>query len=299
MATPITELRVDWAAVAESRKASRLITRRHARSLYFASAALPKEKRDAAFAVYAFCRHADDLAERPLSSSVPELMLARLHEDLEAIFRGKSVPLRFAPALSWAIRRFELPHKLFIEWIEGTSRDGGDVRIADWPALRRHCFHAASVVSLIMARIFEMKTPAAESQAVELGIAIRLTNILRHIPEDYANGRIYLPSTELAEFRVTEADLARGHVTPFFAELMQFQITRARGFYRSAESGIPMLANDGSQLSVWLIREIHGGILDQIERNHYDVFHGRPVTTFPGKVRLGWQAWRQHRRSLR
>jgi phytoene synthase len=255
---------------------------------------LPREKREAAFAVYAFCRHADDLADR--GAGDPRERLVLLGGELDRIAEGQPSPLPFAPALAWAFRRFGLETEPFHELIEGVLRDRGPVRIETWPELRDYCYHVASVVGLIMARIFELRDEAGLPRAVDLGIAMQLTNILRDIREDLAMDRIYLPSSEMAEFCIGEADIALGEVTPDVGRFLDFQIARARDFYRSGEKGIPLLADDGSQLAAWMMSRVYGGILDEIERRKPDALRRRAATSLPAKLRLAFGAWLEYRR---
>jgi phytoene synthase len=277
------------------------ITRRHARSFYFASRALPAAKREAAYAVYAFCRHADDLLDERAGGTDAgrERFERHLDDLLRRLYDGTETALAFAPAFTATVRRFDIPMKPFRELVHGVCLDEQPIRIPDFAALHHYCYHVASVVGLIMARIFELRDPAAERHAIELGVAMQLTNILRDVREDWEKGRVYLPADELARFGVREADLAAHRVHAPFIALMKFQIERAREFYRRSEAGIPMLADDGSQFTVWLMRTIYAAILDEIERQGYDVFARRARVSLGRKLRLYWQARRSHRAQRR
>src|SRR5438309_734511 len=127
-------------------------TRQHARSFYFASIALPAEKKRAAYAVYAFCRYADDLVDRAASADGLEAALARVGEEFDAMLVGEKTEPPFAPAFAWAVRRYRIEKQPFLDLLKGVGMDLGPVRIADWPALRDYCYHVASVVGLMMAR---------------------------------------------------------------------------------------------------------------------------------------------------
>lgn len=279
----------------ESKAFCRQQTRKHARSFYFASAALPRDKKDAAYAVYAFCRYADDVVDRAEGDS--GLALSRLESDFDRMLSEPMADPAFAPAFGWAVRTYGIEKQFFMELLEGVARDRGPVRIATWGELRDYCYHVASVVGLMMAKVFELRDPSGLERAVDLGIAMQLTNILRDIGEDLQMDRIYLPADELARFGVTEQDLRSGRVTESFRALMRFQVQRAREYYRSSESGIPLLADDGSQYTVWLMRRIYAGILDVVERAEYDVFSRRAATSFLRKVQLSILAWFNYRRS--
>lgn len=270
---------------------------RHARSFYFASFALPAEKKRAAFAVYAFCRYVDDLVDRSASKTDAAAALKRVESNLDRMMSGVCRDLPFAPAFAWTVSRFGVGRQPCFELLQGVEMDLGPMRIADWPQLRHYCYHVASVVGLLMARIFELRDEHGLEHAVNLGIAMQLTNILRDVDEDFQMGRIYLPANEMMAAGVTEDDLTARRATPQFKSLVRTQIARAREFYRRAEAGIPMLADDGSQTTVWLMRHIYAGILEEIERYDCDVFVRRVKTSFLRKLVLAVRAWRDYRRT--
>ncbi len=274
-------------------------TRRHARSFYFASVALPKEKKRAAYAVYAFCRYADDLVDRAAADDGVEAALSRVSESFDRMIYGELREPPFAPAFAWAVQRYGIEKQPFLDLLKGVGMDLGPVRIADWPQLRDYCFHVASVVGLMMARIFELRDEAGREYAIDLGIAMQLTNILRDVGEDFAMGRVYLPADEMAAAGVGVETLAPGRVTEELRVLLRAQAARAREYYLRAEAGIPLLADDGSQFTVWLMRHVYAGILDEIEKRDYEVLRQRAKTSFPRKLLLAGRAWRDHRRTRR
>lgn len=284
-------------ALEQSKRYCRRQTRRHAKSFYFASIALPAEKKDAAYAIYAFCRYADDVVDRAAHRGQSAEALAKLERDFDQMVQGELAEPLFAPAFSWAVQRYGIEKEPFMELIEGVSRDQGPVRIRTWDELRDYCYHVASVVGLMMARIFELRDERGLERAIDLGIAMQLTNIARDVGEDYAMDRIYLPQEELERFSVSESDLRSKRVGPNFKRFMEFQIARARDFYRRAESGIPLLADDGSQYTVWLMSKVYAAILEQIEKADFDVLNRRASTSFWRKCALAFAAWRSYRRS--
>lgn len=273
--------------------------RRNAKSFYFASIALPRDKKRAAYAVYAFCRHADDLVDKAGGAKGVEAALVRLGDDFDEIMRQPVGRLPFAPAFAWAVRRYGLDKAPFLLLLKGVAMDLGPVRIADWPALRDYCYHVASVVGLIMAQIFELRDERGREHAIELGIAMQLTNIIRDVGEDFQLGRVYLPADELAAHGVAEGDLTRAAASDPLKALLRAQIARAREYYHRAEAGIPLLADDGSQLTVWLMRHVYAGILDEVEAMDYAVTQQRASTSFARKLALAGRAWRDCRRSRR
>ena len=274
-------------------------TRCNARSFYFASVALPKEKKRAAYAVYAFCRYADDLVDRASDGGDVEAALSRVSVSFDRMTAGELHDPPFAPAFAWAVQRYGLGKQPFLDLLKGVRMDLGPVRIADWPALRDYCYHVASTVGLMMACIFELRDEAGRERAIDLGIAMQLTNILRDVGEDFGLGRVYLPADELAAAGVGTESLALASVTPELRALLRAQAARARDYYRRAEAGIPLLADDGSQFTVWLMRHVYAGILDEVEKLDYQVLRQRAKTSFPRKLVLAARAWRDYRRTRR
>ena len=274
-------------------------TRQHARSFYFASVALPRDKKRAAYAVYAFCRHADDLVDRAGPSADIGATLNRISDTFDRMTAGKLREPPFAPAFAWAVQRFGIEKQPFLDLLQGVAMDLGPVRIADWPRLRHYCYHVASVVGLMMARIFELRDAASRERAIDLGLAMQLTNILRDVGEDYRMGRVYLPADEMRAHDVTDADLAADSASPNLKGLLRAQAARAKEYYVRAEAGIPLLSDDGSQFTVWLMRHVYAGILDEIERMDYEILKRRASTSFGRKLLLAARAWRDYRRTRR
>ena len=270
--------------------------KRHARSFYFASIALPKDKQRAAYAVYAFCRYADDLVDAAAPGADRQSVLTDLAEDFDRMSAGDPGDSPFAPAFAWAVQRYRIEKQPFVDLLKGVSMDLGEVRIADWPQLRDYCYHVASVVGLMMARIFELRDEDGLERAVELGIAMQLTNIIRDVGEDYRMKRIYLPGDEMEAHGVIADDLAAPRSNARLKSLLRAQIDRARDYYRRSEAGIPLLADDGSQFTVWLMRHVYAGILEEVERADYEVLHRRVSTSLPRKLALAARAWRDYRR---
>ncbi len=268
---------------------ARAITRRYARTFYFASHVLPQDKRDAAYVVYAFCRYADNLTDvhREDTERIPdaERQIARLREELDAVYAGADAPTRWV-ALREVVRTYSIPRLYFDELLTGVAMDLTPRRFETWADLEVYCYRVASVVGLIMTRIFGATTAAALHHAAQLGTAMQLTNILRDIGEDLRMGRVYLPQEDLRAHGVTEEMLGAGRVTPAIRALIQFQIARARALYADADPGIPMIPDDGSRFSTQLMRTLYSRILDAIEKNAYDVFSQRAHVRPGMKLRL-------------
>ena len=280
-----------------SRRYCRENTRRHARSFYFASIALPGHKKVAAYSIYAFCRYLDDLIDQHQTDRDGVELVTRVREEFARLVSGEVADPPFALAFADTVNVYRIPPDPFLDLTRGVLMDAGPVEVRTWDDLRRYCYHVASVVGLAMCPILGLDGNRGTEHAVELGIAMQLTNILRDIREDWERGRVYLPADELARFGVKPEDLARCRLTEPFRQLMRFQIARARAFYLRSEAGIPLLADDGSQLTVWMMRHIYAGILEEIERQDFDVFRKRAGTSLARKTALAGRAYRDYRRT--
>ncbi len=272
-------------------EAARLETKFHAKSFYFSSFALPVVKRQRAYAVYALCRLIDDRIDEATPGDDLAQEVVALRALVDRLYAGKLTEKDLSaypwlPAVDETIRDCEIPRQYIDDLIEGVEMDQGPVRLKTWAELDRYCYLVAGVVGLIMTRIFGLQDRQYEKQAIDLGNAMQLTNILRDIAEDMERDRIYLPAEELAGYGISESDLQRGQVTPQWIEFMEFQIERAREYYRDSEAGIDHLPADGSKRAVWVMRDVYAGILEEIEKADYDVFQGRCYVSFPRKCGL-------------
>ncbi len=286
------------ARLTESQAYCRMQAKVGSRSFYFASFALPKEKRIAAYSVYAFCRYIDDLVDHnPSGGGLNAVEWIQGHFD--NIITQDDAQLPFACAFADAVKKYRIEKEPFIALTRGVLMDSGRVTFSNWEDLRRYCYHVASVVGLMMARIFELKDDSGLQQASDLGTAMQLTNILRDVKEDLERDRLYLPMDELRQFSVSRAQLEDGKVDRNFRELMKFQIARARHFYVRAEPAISLLQDDGSQFAVWIMRHVYCGILDEIERADYDIFKHRAVTSLVRKMQLTSKAFLDYRKNRR
>lgn len=199
-------------------------------------------------------------------------------------------------AFSETVRRYEIPRQYFLDLAEGCRMDLTVKRYQTWEGLETYCYHVAGVVGLIMSCVLGLTNSGAFEQAITMGNAMQLTNILRDIQEDWERGRVYLPLEDLVRFGYSEAELARGVVNEKFRDLMRFEISRARQLYRGGAEGLCWLAGDGSRLTASAMAVIYSGILDAIERQDYDVFSKRAHLTTAQKFRRLPAAWRLARR---
>jgi phytoene synthase len=299
--------------------AARNICRKHARSFFFASAFLPVPKRNAAYSIYAFCRLLDDAIDQPAvtpltpstvgsaccSTHSLDETLALFRDRLDDIYHHRlSLPLpefrdesqHALYAFAATVHRYQIPQQYFTDLAEGCRMDLTVSRYATWTALEKYCYRVAGVVGLIMSCVFGVSHSDAGKNAVQMGNAMQLTNILRDIKEDWARGRLYLPLEDLARFKVQQADVAAGKMSEGFRELMKFEIARARELYRRGADGLCWLAGDGSRLTASAMAVIYSGILREIEHNDYDIFSSRAHLTAGQKLSRIAPAWRLARR---
>lgn len=253
-------------------------TRHYAKSFYFASHVLPKQKRMAAYAVYAFCRYADSIVDNAGAGSntaIATNRLAALRDQLRYVYNYSPQMDHKLLAFRDVVFRYNIPQEYFLDLLRGVEMDLSRTSYRTFSELQEYCYCVASVVGLIMTRIFGVRDDQAFGHAADLGTAMQLTNILRDIGEDYRMGRRYVPLEDLERFGYSELELARGVVNKKFRELMAFEVGRARQYYVSAEQGIPMIVGNGSQKCVRLMSRTYGTILDEIESQEYDVFSHR------------------------
>jgi 15-cis-phytoene synthase len=262
------------------------ITRHYARSFFFASHVLPPDKRRAAYAVYAFCRYADEAVDG-VETSNADALHARLdivRRHLDAVYEGTST---YFDAFMHTVRHYNIPRQYFDDLLRGVEMDVTVRRVHDFDELHDYCYCVAGVVGLTMTHIFGATDPDAHPHARALGTAMQLTNILRDVGEDFQRGRIYLPGEELAARGI---DLVGGdgmRRTDSFIDYMQFNIDRARDYYAEATEGLRYLADDGSRTCVKLMSATYADILSHIEANDYDVFTRRARVPLLRKLRIG------------
>jgi len=264
------------------------ITRRSSSNFYYAFRLLSPERRDALFAVYAFCRFVDDIADEA-GRRDPAGLLARWREELGRAYDGTpSHPI--GHALSDTVQRFPLAQQHFLDLIRGVEMDLTQRRYATFDALYEYCYLVASTVGLLCIEIFGHRHPSARDYAVDLGVAFQLTNILRDVMEDGRRGRIYLPLEDLRRFDCTETELLSSRYSPRLGALMAFECGRARAYYLRARGALA-LEDRTSLAPAEAMRLIYERLLDRIEARHFDVFG--PKVTLPRyqKLTLALAAW--------
>lgn len=276
------------------------ITRTSAKNFYYAFLVLPRRKRQALCAVYAFMRRCDDIADDP-TLALPDRR-QKLDTWLDALHRaqqGEPTDDAILLALTDAQRRFAIPAGLLDELAHGTAMDveqeensaqttsapGLTIQYRTFQDLRLYCYRVASVVGLVCIHIFEYRDPAAEPLAERCGLAFQLTNIIRDVKEDASMGRVYLPEEDLAKFQISGSELLTTPDPARFRPVLALEADRAREFYSSGDALIPYVAED-SQPALWVLVTIYRSLLEKIAEKQYDVFTAKISLSTSEKLRI-------------
>ena len=270
-------------------EACRTITRREAKNFYYAFLTLPVAKRRAIYAAYAFCRHCDDSVDEETSTDAKLKALAELQSNLDATYSGKADSPVFL-ALADVANRHDIPQDYFREVILGVESDLVKDRFQNFDELREYCYRVASVVGLICLQIFGYENDDAKEYAVDLGLAMQLTNIIRDVREDLDMGRVYLPQDEMERFGYSEDDLRNGVRNPAFLDLMKFQSERAREYFDRGFKLLPYLSRR-SRACPAVLGALYSRVLDRIEASDYDVLDSRVSLSKAEKIRITAQTW--------
>jgi phytoene synthase len=245
-------------------------------NFYYSFLVLPAEKRRAIVAVWDFCRAVDDAADEAGEGS-GAAEVAQWREELARCFDGRPPQTPAGRALQPLIPKFHLPRTAFDALIEGVEMDLHPRRYATFAELYEYCIRVASAVGLMCVEIFGCRDPGSRQYAIDLGVALQLTNILRDVPGDLSRGRIYIPVEDMNAFGATEADLedegrrTGGIRSPAVKQLLAFQADRAREYYRRADRGLPR-ADARRLVAARIMGSIYRQILRRIEAADYDVF---------------------------
>ncbi len=290
------------ASVDESYELCRQVTASYAKNFYLGTQLMPEAKRRAIWAIYVWCRRTDELVDGPGSDATTPETLNLWEKRLESVFAGHPHD-DYDVALVDTLSRFPIDIGPFREMIAGQQMDLYRSRYETFEELNLYCYRVAGTVGLMSMSVMgvDESNPAAnwnwhwgnkipKEEAISLGIAKQLTNILRDVGEDARRGRIYLPLEDLALFNYTEEDLFNGVIDNRWRELMRFQIQRARKLYASAEPGIKVLSPD-IRWTVWAATMLYSRILNAIERNQYDVFQKRAYVSNSQKLLCLPAAW--------
>lgn len=258
-------------------------------SFYYSFLFLPQETRRAITAFYALCRELDDVVDECLDPNVATNKLNWWRSELERMARG-APEHPVTRALIDTPQGRTLPQALLLEIVDGMAMDLAYQRYPDFKTLQLYCYRVASVVGELAASIFGYKDPRTSQYARDLGLAFQLTNIIRDVGEDARRSRIYLPQSELDQFKVREADILLARPTPAFKLLMQFQYERAHGFYTKALGELPVVDRKAQRPGL-VMAAIYHALLDEIRRDAFPVLQARVSLTPVRKLWLASKTW--------
>ena len=274
------------------------IARSQAKNFYYGFLVLPKRKRQALSAVYAFMRRCDDITDDPqLSINDRRLKLDAWVDAFHAAQAGFPTDDPILIALTDAQRRYHIPLGLLDGFAFGTAMDvqeeapestpspGLNIQYRTFQELERYCYHVASVVGLVCIRIFGYTDPAAEPLAEKCGLAFQLTNIIRDVKEDVGLGRVYLPEDDLQQFGISPSELSAALDPARMRPLLEMEARRAFENYHAAEQLLPLISED-SQPALWVLATIYRSLLEKIARLNYDVFSRRVALTTREKLTI-------------
>ncbi len=265
------------------------ITKENSRTFYIATALMPREKRQAIRALYAFCRVSDDMVDKAEGDAISQLVAWR------ACILDQDAAAQDPVLMAWqdTCQRYRIPLIYVEQLLDGLIQDVTMHRYPTFDELAHYCYGVASTVGLMSMHIIGYSGPQALPYAIKLGIALQLTNILRDVGEDWRQGRLYLPQDELAAYGIREEDIARSRVDRRWRAFLQFQIARVQRLYEESLPGIGMLHASG-RFAVAAATELYRGILDDITAHDYDVFTRRAHVSDTGKLarlpRIWWRA---------
>lgn len=262
-------------------------------SFYYSFLLLPRPKREAMYAVYALCRSVDDIADDPGDVAEKAEGLKAWREELDRCYAGQPT-LPITKQLRESLNRYPIPKGYFEELIAGVEMDLTINRYATFDDLYTYCYRVASVVGLICIEIFGYSHQSTKGYAVNLGLALQLTNILRDLKTDGRRGRIYIPQEDLERFGYSEDDLLNCRYTPQFFPLMQFEAERALDHFRRAAQNLRP-EDWKNMVAAEIMGRTYRETLEAIVQRGYRVFDGRIALSTPRKVQIAVTTWTKHR----
>jgi phytoene synthase len=267
------------------------VTRKSRSNFYYAFLALPRARREALYAVYAFCRTVDDIADLGTDPAAQRAGLAAWRRDIAHCYEDGAVPEHpIARQLATAVRRFALPRAALEAIVEGCEMDLERASYETIEDLLPYCYRVASAVGLCCIEIFGYTDAHARDYAVSLGTALQLTNIIRDVGADARSGRIYVPLQDLRSFGVSPDDLRAGRYGDAFVRLMAFQAARAREHYARAWAAFPA-ADARSLVPAEIMGRIYWALLEEIEARRFRVFDERIALSARRKAGIALRCW--------
>ncbi len=258
-------------------------------NFYYSFLLLPKPKRDAMFAVYAFCKYTDDLVDEDQNGADKKALLDDWRLEIERLYQGR--PLHpITQSLANSLEQFHIPQNYLNDLVDGMEMDLNQSRYRTFDELLLYCYRVASVVGLMSIEIFGYSSEKTKQYAKDLGIAFQLTNIIRDIKCDAEIGRIYIPQEDLNRFDCTEVDLKAGRLSRAVNDLISFQVVRAKEYFQRAAANLPLI-DRSAMLTAEIMANIYFRILEKVERAHYDVFSGKISLSKAVKLGIALSMW--------
>jgi phytoene synthase len=269
------------------------LTRKSRSNFFYAFLCLPRPQREALYAVYAFCRIVDDAVDVGQDQAAKRKELERWRAEIAQVFDG-SPAHPAAQRLQEAVKLFPIPREALNEIIAGVEMDLDRSTYETFDELFPYCYRVASAVGLCCIEIFGYSDVRAREYAVNLGVALQLTNIMRDVQPDARAGRVYLPQEDLERFGVAAADLAAGRYTPEFLRLMEYEAVRAHDYYERAWAALPR-SDEHRLFAAEIMGRTYFALLETIERRRFQVFGARVSVPTPRKLSIALRCWVQSR----
>lgn len=273
---------------------SKQIAKQSKSSFYYAFTLLEKPKREAMNTVYAFCRRTDDIVDfGEDSDELKYEKLRRWRVELEKAFHGGS-EIQLLNKLVTYVKQFNIPLDPFFELIAGVEMDLQRKRYISFDDLAQYCYLVASTVGLMCIEIFGYKHSSAKDYAINLGLAMQLTNILRDVGKDYELGRVYLPQDDMKKFNYSENDLQNKIYNEHFVKLMSYQADRAKHFFQLANDSLNY-EDKRSMFAARAMQHIYYRLLKRLEAENYNVFEKKIKVGKLEKVAISLGVWAKYR----
>ncbi len=250
------------------------ITRNEARNFYYAFITLPMRKKRAIYTAYAFCRRCDDAVDNNESTTEKKRLLDEIENNLKSGINLDKLILENNPiilATCAIIKEFNIPQQYFFDVIQGVRMDIEFTSFNSFDEVKEYCYKVASVIGLICIKIFGYSNPKAIDYAIDFGLAMQLTNILRDILDDLNENRCYLAFEEMDKFNYSINQLRESLYNDDFIQMMKFEVDRAKRYFESGSRLLPLVDTD-SRICLVILSTIYSKILKKIERSNYNIF---------------------------
>jgi len=265
------------------------ITRERAKNFYWAILTLPGDKRSAVYSIYAFARRCDDIADSSWDVSRKTDRLQEERGNLISLYNGEPRG-KLYEALGNTVKDYEIPRTYFEQLIKGVEMDLTKERYQTFKDLKVYCFRVASVVGLALIEIFGYEDDRAKKYAIDLGLGMQMTNIIRDVAEDYERGRIYIPEEDLKKFDCDFSEVDSSGINDRFKELMDYEATRAREFFQSGKKLFPYLSPRERACPAGLYG-VYNKLLSKMEASGWNVWNQRARLSTVKKVSAVLGQW--------